>query len=186
MILYVGLGNPGPTYEKNRHNIGFRIIDALMHRTGASAQTLKTFNCNLYKNKKRLFLKPLTYMNNSGKSVMEIASFYKIPIQNIIVIHDDIDLPFGSIRFKIGGGSGGHNGLKSIDSILGNGYIRIRVGVGRPECKDEVVRYVLSNFTKEEESFLSDIIDKTVEAALAIPDMPIEVVKSKYTFNLMR
>ncbi len=184
MVLYVGLGNPGPTYEKNRHNIGFRVIDRLVEETGAHALNSKISNSILFKSGNRIFLKPITYMNNSGESVFSVSTFYKISTQKIIVIHDDIDIPFGSIRFKIGGGHGGHNGLKSIDSFVGKEYARIRLGVGRPENKDEVTGYVLSNFTETEEFLLPGIIEKTVEAALRMPEMPIEMVKSKYTYAL--
>jgi len=147
--LIVGLGNPGKKYELNRHNIGFLVIDYLIDEFNASKISSK-FKGELFKASEYLFLKPHTFMNLSGESVKLVKDFYKIPNENIIVIHDDIDLKVGALRFKRGGSSGGHNGLKSIDNNIGNDYYRIRIGVGRPERKEEVVDYVLSDFKKEE------------------------------------
>ena len=149
MKLIVGLGNPGKKYELNRHNVGFLVLDYLIDEFRASKISSK-FKGELYKSDKYLFLKPTTYMNLSGESVVLVKDFYKIENDNIIVIHDDIDLALGALKFKKGGSSGGHNGLKSIDKYIGNDYWRIRVGVGRPERKEDVVNYVLSDFTKEE------------------------------------
>ena len=149
MKLIVGLGNPGKEYELNRHNVGFLAVDYLIDKFSASKVSSK-FKGDLYKSDEYLFLKPNTFMNLSGESVVLVKNFYKIDNKDIIVIHDDIDLKLGALRFKRGGSSGGHNGLKSIDSYIGNDYYRIRIGVGRPQKKEEVVNYVLSNFSKEE------------------------------------
>ena len=149
MKLIVGLGNPGKEYEKNRHNIGFLVIDYLVNKFNASKISSK-FKGELYKAGDYLFLKPLTFMNLSGESVRAVKDFYKIDNDDIIVIHDDIDLSVGALKFKKGGSSGGHNGLKSIDKHIGNDYWRIRVGVGRPERKEQVVSYVLSDFKDDE------------------------------------
>ena len=149
MKLIVGLGNPGKEYEKNRHNIGFLVVDYLTDKFNASKISSK-FKGELYKAGNYLFLKPLTFMNLSGESVRAVKDFYKIDNDDIIIIHDDIDLNVGALKFKKGGSSGGHNGLKSIDKHIGNDYWRVRVGVGRPERKEQVVSYVLSDFKDDE------------------------------------
>ena len=147
--LVVGLGNPGIEYKKNRHNIGFLVVDYLIDEFNASKVSSK-FKGELYKIGDYFFLKPLTFMNLSGESVRIVKDFYKIDNDDIIVIHDDIDLGVGALKFKKGGSSGGHNGLKSIDKNIGNDYWRVRIGVGRPERKEQVVSYVLSDFKKSE------------------------------------
>ena len=149
MKLIVGLGNPGNKYKFNRHNVGFLAVDYLIDKLNASKLSSK-FKGDLFKSNEYLFLKPTTFMNLSGESVKLVKDFYKLDNEDIIVIHDDIDLKLGALRFKRGGSSGGHNGLKSIDENIGNDYYRIRIGVGRPERKEEVVNYVLSDFSDEE------------------------------------
>jgi PTH1 family peptidyl-tRNA hydrolase len=149
MKLIVGLGNPGSKYEFNRHNVGFLAVDYLIEEFRANKESSK-FKGELFKSNDFLFLKPTTYMNSSGESVVLVKNFYKLQNEDIIVIHDDIDLKVGALKFKRGGGSGGHNGLKSIDKMIGNDYYRVRIGVGRPENKEEVINYVLSDFTKDE------------------------------------
>ncbi|WP_457562498.1 aminoacyl-tRNA hydrolase [Caminibacter pacificus] len=163
MKLIVGLGNPGSKYEKNRHNIGFLAVDYLIKEFNASKLSSK-FKGELYKSDEYLFLKPATYMNLSGESVRLVKDFYKIENDDIIVIHDDIDLKLGALRFKKGGGSGGHNGLKSIDANIGNDYWRVRIGVGRPERKEMVVSYVLSDFEDEELECLEKLFPLIKEA----------------------
>ena len=148
MKLIVGLGNPTQKYKFNRHNVGFLAIDYLVKEYNASF--VKDFKGELFKSNDYLFLKPSTYMNLSGESVVLVKNFYKIENEDIIVIHDDIDLKLGALKFKRGGSSGGHNGLKSIDKHIGNDYYRVRIGVGRPERKEDVVNYVLSDFSKNE------------------------------------
>ncbi len=175
MKLIVGLGNPGKKYELNRHNVGFLAVDYLIDKFNASKISSK-FKGELFKSGEYLFLKPSTFMNLSGESVVLVKNFYKFDNKDIIVIHDDIDLKLGALRFKRGGSSGGHNGLKSIDAHIGNDYYRIRIGVGRPEKKEEVVNYVLSDFSKEE----LECIRKNFEnIKKAIED--IENAASKYS-----
>ena len=178
MKLIVGLGNPGKEYEKNRHNIGFLAVDYLIDEFNASKISSK-FKGELYKNGNYLFLKPLTFMNLSGESVRGVKDFYKIDNDDIIVIHDDIDLNIGALKFKKGGSSGGHNGLKSIDKHIGNDYWRVRIGVGRPERKEEVVNYVLSNFSNEELSCIEKNFENIKKAIEDIKNAASKFSKKK-------
>ncbi len=179
MILLVGLGNPSPKYEKNRHNVGFMVIDELVDDLNAQNITKSSFKGELYKTKDFLLLKPLTYMNLSGESVTKVKEFYKI--ERVIVIHDELDIEFGSIRLKIGGSNGGHNGLKSIDQHIGNEYERIRVGIGRPDIKSQVTSYVLSNFNETQTKCLPKLLDYTVKIATSSKNMDIDELKKKFS-----
>jgi len=181
MTLYVGLGNPGPTYETTRHNIGFRVIDRLVAETGARNISKSSFEGELHRFGNRFFLKPLTFMNLSGKSVRAVMDFYKIPLEDLVVIHDDIDLPLGTVRYKVGGSSGGHNGLKSIDTLVGREYLRVRLGVGKPERKSQVVSYVLSPFAPEEEPVVEEIVEFVAGVCLRIPALDLNELKSRYS-----
>ncbi|NPA11515.1 MAG: aminoacyl-tRNA hydrolase [Epsilonproteobacteria bacterium] len=149
MKLVVGLGNIGKEYELNRHNVGFMAVDYLIDEFKASYNSSK-FKGELYKAGEYLFLKPSTFMNLSGESVVLVKNFFKLQNDDIIVIHDDIDLKLGALRFKKGGSHGGHNGLKSIDKHIGADYWRVRIGVGRPERKEQVIKYVLGDFKDDE------------------------------------
>ncbi|SFV52509.1 Peptidyl-tRNA hydrolase [hydrothermal vent metagenome] len=185
MLLIVGLGNPGIQYEHTRHNIGFRVIDKLVSDSGAIDVSKNSFFGKLFKSNQTLFLKPMTYMNLSGKSLLAVKNFYKVEIDDIIVIHDDIDLPFSALRFKKGGGHGGHNGLRSIDSTIGKEYIRVRMGVGKPEHRGQVVDFVLSNFSLDEEKMLDDWIEHTVKPIKELQDKELNEVKSRYSLKGM-
>jgi len=178
-MLIVGLGNPGSDYEKTRHNIGFMVIDELITRHNAIKLSSSNFEGELYKFQNHLLLKPLTFMNLSGNSVVKVKNFYKI--EDVVVIHDDLDLPFGALRFKKGGGHGGHNGLKSIDAMIGKEYIRIRVGIGKPEHKGEVVSYVLSSFSKENEKCLEQIINDAADAVEYLLEHSLEQTRCRYS-----
>jgi len=181
MTLYVGLGNPGPTYAMHRHNIGWRGIDRLVSDLGARDISKASFRGELYRHGNCLFLKPTTYMNLSGDSVQAVKNFFKIDPEEIVVIHDDIDLPFGAIRFKQGGGHGGHNGLRSIDEKVGKDYFRVRIGVGRPEHKGEVSGYVLHDFSPEESEHLDTIISHASGAALALSERELDDVRTHFS-----
>ena len=163
-MLIVGLGNPGKEYLTTRHNIGFLAVDSI-----ANASNLIFSNNNKFRslvatgeitNRKVILAKPTTFMNLSGEAVQSICHYYKIPITNVIVIHDDIDLDLGQVKVKFGGGHAGHNGLKSIDQCCGNGYWRVRIGIGRPNTTHDVSHYVLDNFSKEEKIIMDEIIAK--------------------------
>ncbi len=162
MTLIVGLGNPGDEYASTRHNIGFMVIDELLRRKEHQDVSKSSFQGEVYKSKTDIYLKPMTYMNLSGKSILKVKNFYKI--KKVIVIHDDLDLPFGTLRFKLGGGHGGHNGLKSADSAITKEYIRVRMGIGRPKNKGEVSSFVLSSFSQEEQAYLPEWISKAADA----------------------
>ena len=183
MTLFVGLGNPGSQYEDTRHNIGFRVIDKLVDNFGARDISKTSFHGKLYRSTQSLFLKPTTYMNLSGKSVLPVKQFFKIEQENIIVIHDDIDLPFGAVRFKRGGGHGGHNGLKSLDAMIGKEYIRVRVGVGKPEHKSQVADYVLHDFSEHEKQSVSTLINHVSEACKKLIVQELNSVKSVYSLK---
>jgi len=183
MTLFVGLGNPGSKYEETRHNIGFRVIDRLVDDFAARNISKNAFQGELYRIANILFLKPATFMNLSGKSVETVKRFFKIELEEIIVIHDDIDLPFGAVRFKKGGGNGGHNGLRSLDAHIGKEYIRVRVGVGKPEHKSQVADYVLHNFSEKEEHLLEALIHHVSSACKALLCEELNEVKSKYSLK---
>ncbi|MFY9074787.1 aminoacyl-tRNA hydrolase [Malaciobacter mytili] len=182
-MLIVGLGNIGDKYVLTRHNIGFMIIDEMIKNLKTSSINKSNFKADVYKSSYDLFVKPKTYMNLSGEAVIAIKNYYKIENEEIIVIHDDLDLPFGTVKFKIGGGHGGHNGLKSLDCHIGKDYIRVRIGIGKPENKEDVANYVLSNFSKEELNRLKDIIPHTIKAIEALKVESINEVKSKFTLK---
>lgn len=153
--LLVGLGNIGLEYELTRHNFGFLLLDQIIADYGFNKIAAKKFHSEVFSGEinghKIVALKPHTFMNRSGLAVLEACNFYKITHHHVIVLHDEIDITLGKIRVKIGGGSAGHNGLKSIDEVIGKDYIRLRLGVGRPQNKEfEVSDYVLSKFSKEE------------------------------------
>lgn len=183
MHLIVGLGNIGDKYQLTRHNVGFLVIDEITKSLTTSNINKANFQADVLKSGYNLFIKPKTYMNHSGDSVVSIKDYYKIDIENIIVIHDDLDLPFGTVKFKVGGGHGGHNGLRSIDSHIGKDYIRVRIGIGKPENKADVANYVLSNFSKEELNKLEGIITHTIKAIEALKCDDIVEVKSKFTLK---
>ncbi len=179
MTLIVGLGNPTDKYRNNRHNVGFMVIDKLVDDLNATNITKASFKGFLFKSKNFLFLKPMTYMNLSGDSVYLVDNYYKP--DKIIVIHDELDVEFGQIRFKNGGSAGGHNGLKSIDQLLGNDYDRVRVGVGRPQHKGDVSKHVLSDFSKEQTNCLKTIIEKSAEIALDLSKYDLKEVQQKHS-----
>jgi len=154
MHLIVGLGNIGREYEKTRHNFGFLLLDQIIEDYGFSAQS-KNFKSEIFTGEidgnKVVSIKPQTFMNRSGIAVSQIASFYKIETKNIIVLHDDLDLELGRVKVKVGGGNGGHNGLKSIDEMVGKNYLRVRLGIGRPQNAEFATSdFVLGKFSLEE------------------------------------
>ena len=184
MYLIVGLGNIGEKYQNTRHNIGFLVVDFMTKNLNTTSINNSNFQSTLLKSGYNLFSKPTTYMNNSGISVKNIMDYYKVDLENIIIIHDDIDLPFGTVKFKIGGGHGGHNGLKSLDSHITKEYIRVRVGIGKPKDKEDVANYVLSDFSKAEfEELNKKIIPHVASCVEALKELSIDEVKAKFTLK---
>lgn len=180
-LLIVGLGNPGRQYTHNRHNIGFLILDTLAKSLNLSFGEDKKLSCELTQNSQIILCKPTTFMNLSGEAVQKILHFYKI--QDFCVIHDDLDLALGELRFKKGGGNGGHNGLKSIDALCGSEYVRIRCGIGRPERKEQVASYVLSDFT----STPSQLIEQSQEALMHfIAHRDLSYLQNHFTHKVER
>lgn len=160
MFLIIGLGNPGKEYENTRHNIGFHVAEEISRHYNFSSPKIKfqsELSEGLIDGHKVMLQKPLTYMNRSGSPVIQATNFLKIPLENIIVIHDDLDLVVGKVRVKTGGGSGGHNGLKDIDARLGKEYRRVRIGIGHPGDKDMVSDYVLHKFGKDDRNITNEI-----------------------------
>lgn len=165
--LFVGLGNHGQKYEKTIHNAGFIAIDVILNEL-KSTENWKEKYSGFYKNiefevHKIMLVKPQTYMNNSGICVAQFKNFYKFEINNIFVFHDDIDLQKNQIKFKVGGGNGGHNGLKSLDAHIGNGYNRVRLGVGKPNRQIDISNYVLSSIDNESLTFVENTAKKIVK-----------------------
>jgi len=168
MYLIVGLGNPGAKYSNTRHNIGFIAADLLSDRYNFFWNTKAKFNADVAIGDtefgKLILCKPNTFMNLSGGSVASLAAFYKLLPKDIIVIHDDVDIPLGKIKYKVGGGHGGHNGLKSIDNHIGPNYHRIRIGVGRPDDpRYDISDFVLGKFSKDEEEIVMNTLDKVLD-----------------------
>lgn len=167
MRLLVGLGNPGPRHERNRHNIGFLAVNALLHRYEFRALR-NQFNARLAEglvgDQRLLVMMPQTYMNDSGDAVGPAARFYKIEPSAVAVIYDEVDLAPGKLRVKQGGGSAGHNGIRSIDAALGDDYWRVRLGIGHPGNKDLVPYWVLQNFTVEEMKWVAPLTEAVAEA----------------------
>ncbi|MBB3945623.1 PTH1 family peptidyl-tRNA hydrolase [Rhizobium skierniewicense] len=168
MIILVGLGNPGTQYAFNRHNIGFMVVDALQ-RTPSFSPWSKKFKAAISEGEiageKVLLMKPQTFMNLSGEAVGEAMRFYKVKISDIIAIHDELDLVAGRARIKVGGGHGGHNGLKSIDAHCGKDYRRLRLGIGHPGDKERVNGHVLGDFAKSDKVWLDPLIDAIADNA---------------------
>jgi peptidyl-tRNA hydrolase, PTH1 family len=168
MLLIAGLGNPGPKYAGNRHNIGFMAADLIVRRHNFSPWT-KKFSAEIAEGmlggEKAVLIKPQTFMNNSGQSIGEAMRFYKLELSNLIVIYDELDLVQGKLKVKTGGGSGGHNGIKSIDQHCGKDYRRVRLGIGHPGAKELVHNWVLGDFAKADKVWLEPFLDAVSDAA---------------------
>lgn len=166
MFLFVGLGNIGKEFEDTRHNFGFLCVNSILSKFSYLNHEVK-FNADIYtlniEQQKILIVKPRTYMNRSGISISQIKSFYKILLDKIFVFHDDLDLDFCRIKYKIGGGSGGHNGLKSLDEMIGKNYHRIRLGIGRSEFKNDISNFVLQKFNNDELKKIENLNNKIIE-----------------------
>jgi len=185
--LVVGLGNPGPTYAGHRHNVGVRVVEELAKRVGARLGVHKTRRAEVAEGRflvggPRLVLaRPRSYMNESGGAVAALVAFYKVPPQNLVVVHDELDLPFEVLRVKLGGGDNGHNGLRSIRSALGTGeFHRVRVGVGRPPGRQAPADFVLSDFAKAERELLPLQVARAADAVESLASRGLEVTQQEF------
>jgi len=182
MLLLVGLGNPSPENENNRHNIGFKIINAINKKFGLTKQKPKfkgLLTTGTIGDKKIYAIKPLTFMNNSGICIRELIEYFKIDSTDVIVFHDDLDINFGKVTVKFGGSSAGHNGIESIDKFIGKDYSRVRIGIGRPEGKDMVAEHVLDNFSDDEKNSITKLIKNIVEHLPQLIDKKLNLFSSK-------
>ena len=184
-ILFVGLGNPGEKHKNNRHNVGFMALDCLsaFHKFGRSrTKFLGRTAMGSLDDRKLISFKPQTIMNESGRAVREASNFYKIGPERIIVFHDELDLPFGQVRVKKGGGHAGHNGLKSIDENIGTDYFRIRIGISHPGEKEKVTGHVLGDLSKEDAETLQKILTSIAENISTL----IEGDEKKFQKNILQ
>lgn len=180
MKLIIGLGNPGKTYEKTRHNVGFDFIKKYVKTKGEVLKKVKEFNSEIVKIQNNLFIRPLTYMNNSGEAVLKLVNYYKINLDDILVIYDDLDLPFGTFKIKPQGSSGGHKGMSSVITLLNSEAIkRVRVGISKVD-KEEVIDYVLSRFSKEELKTIDKIYETLTEIIDDFLIDEFDIVMNKY------
>jgi len=181
MLLFVGLGNPTPDSENNRHNVGFKIIDSINKKFGLSKQKPKFKGLLTTGNigKKKVYaIKPLTFMNNSGICIRELIEYFKIDAQDVIVFHDDLDIEFGKIKAKFGGSSAGHNGIASIDKFIGKDYSRVRIGIGKPENGIDIADFVLQNFDEEETTGIEKISDDITESISILIEKKLDLFSS--------
>lgn len=182
--LVVGLGNPGPRYAATKHNAGFFVLDLLADRVGARFKAHRS-RCDVVETRLAglpvVLAKPKSYMNDSGGPVVSVARFFKVPIERIAVVHDDLDLPYGSLRLKRGGGEGGHNGLRSTTAALGSKeYVRVRFGIGRPPGRQDPADYVLRDFAAAERKDLAFHVDRAADAVELLLTEGLDVAQNSY------
>ncbi|MFF9408753.1 aminoacyl-tRNA hydrolase [Streptomyces anandii] len=187
--LIVGLGNPGPEYAMNRHNVGFMVVDLLADRIGgrfkragkAQAQVVEGRIGPPGPDSRRVVLvKPMSYMNLSGGPVNALRDFYKVPLANIVAVHDELDIDYGVLRLKLGGGDNGHNGLKSMTKAMGPDYHRVRFGIGRPPGRMQVADYVLKDFSSTERKELDYFVDRAADSVECLLAEGLERAQSTY------
>jgi PTH1 family peptidyl-tRNA hydrolase len=185
--LVVGLGNPGREYAGNRHNVGFMVADLLASRVGGRFGRHKRAVAEVAEGRlgfggpKLILVKPLTFMNLSGAPVVALAQFFKVPVENVVAVHDELDVPYGQVRVKRGGGEGGHNGLRSMSKSLGSKeYARVRFGVGRPPGRQDPADYVLSDFSGGERKELEFLVDRAADVVEAVILEGVEWTQNKY------
>jgi PTH1 family peptidyl-tRNA hydrolase len=185
--LIVGLGNPGKEFAGNRHNVGFMVADLLASRVGAKFGRSKRAHAEVaegrlgYGGPKLILAKPLTFMNLSGAPAVALAQFFKVPVERVIAVHDELDVPFGQVRVKRGGGEGGHNGLRSMSkSLASKEYARVRFGISRPPGRQDPADYVLREFSPSERKQLPFLIDRAADAVEAILVGGLESAQNEY------
>lgn len=186
--LLIGLGNPGREYRDTRHNVGFMLIDRLavrLNARGIKVQSKAIVTTAVYESRKLILAKPQTYMNLSGQSAQGLLNFYKLPMENMLVAHDDLDIPFGTIRIRPKGGPGGQGGMASTIEQLGTkDFPRLRIGIGRPPGRMDPAAYVLQDFKREEMKVLSEIIDRAADAALEFVMNGLDKAMNKYNGSI--
>ena len=189
-FLLVGLGNPGRNYRENRHNLGFMVIDSLGKALGIGLtryQAKALIGQGTHAGQKVILAKPQTYMNLSGHSVAALLRFYKTPLAQLLVVHDDLDLPFGTLRIRPGGGSAGQKGVKSIIEALGtNEFPRMRIGIGRPPGRRDAANYVLDDFDSADKEVLSQLLERGVQAACAFISAGLEPAMNQFNGDLLK
>jgi peptidyl-tRNA hydrolase, PTH1 family len=178
-LLVVGLGNPGPNYAKTRHNIGFMVADILADRMSSNFKVHKRSGAEVATGhlggRSVVLAKPRVFMNESGRQVGPLANFYSVPPADVIIVHDELDIDFGRIRLKLGGGEGGHNGLRSVASVLGTkNFQRVRIGIGRPPGRKDPAAYVLENFSAAERTELPTICEQAADATEMLVELGLE------------
>jgi PTH1 family peptidyl-tRNA hydrolase len=187
--LIVGLGNPGPEYAANRHNVGFMVADLLAERIGgkfkragkAQAQVLEgRIGAPGPASRRVVLVKPMSYMNLSGGPVNALRDFYKVPVANIVAVHDELDIDYGTLRLKLGGGDNGHNGLKSMTKAMGPDYHRVRFGIGRPPGRMQVADFVLKDFSSTERKELDFLVDRATDSVECLVSEGLERAQSAY------
>ena len=186
MLLFVGLGNPTPDSENNRHNVGFKIIDSINKEFGLSKQKPKfkgLLTTGNVANQKVYAIKPLTFMNNSGICIRELIEYFKIDAEDVIVFHDDLDVEFGKIKAKFGGSSAGHNGIASIDKFIGKDYSRVRIGIGKPKENMEVGDFVLQNFDEDELTGIEKISNDINDSISILVEKKLDLFSSTVNNN---
>ena len=186
MLLFVGLGNPTPDSENNRHNVGFKIIDAINKKFNLSKQKPKfkgLLTTGNIEGEKIYAIKPLTFMNNSGICIRELIEYFKFDAEDVIVFHDDLDVEFGKIKAKFGGSSAGHNGIASIDKFIGKDYSRVRIGIGKPKENIEVGDFVLQNFEEEELAGIEKISNHINESISILVEKKLDLFSSTVNNN---
>lgn len=187
MRLVVGLGNPGRKYAQTRHNVGFKVIDNLSHRWNIPAegkQLGSLVGAGRIGDSKVLLTRPQSFMNRSGQPVRSLMGYFKTDPEHVVVVHDDLDLPFGRIQLKKGGGHGGHNGLRDLNKHVGADYVRVRVGVGRPPEGWDVADYVLGKWDDQEMDQVDDVVGEACDAVESILRDGLETAMN--TFNVRR
>jgi PTH1 family peptidyl-tRNA hydrolase len=186
--LIVGLGNPGPTYAGNRHNVGFMVLDLLAERVGGKFKAHKG-RADVLEGRLAgepvVLAKPKSYMNESGGPVASVRGFYKAPLEQIVVVHDELDIPYGTLRLKRGGGDNGHNGLRSLTRSLGSReYLRVRVGIGRPPGRQDPADFVLEDFRAAERKDLPFYVDRAADAVEALITIGLEPAQNRFHADL--
>ncbi|GGZ24151.1 peptidyl-tRNA hydrolase [Streptomyces inusitatus] len=187
--LIVGLGNPGPDYAANRHNVGFMVADLLADRVGGTFKRAPKAQAQVVEarigppgpaSRRVVLVKPMSYMNLSGGPVTALRDFYKVPTANIVAVHDELDIDYGTLRLKLGGGDNGHNGLKSMTKSMGPDYHRVRFGIGRPPGRMQVADFVLKDFSSTERKELDYCVDRAADAVEALISEGLERAQGTY------